>query len=258
MLIPSIDLQGGRIVQLVQGEKLAVETSDIDAWIRKLSGQPKVQLIDLDAAKGAGDNAQLVARICRELPCRVGGGIRSAERACEVLRLGATAVIAGSALFTDRGVDIAFVRLLSEAVGTDRLIAAIDCRGGKVVIHGGPSEIGPAADRQSAGATLAVVGAVLVRADEVGKVLIHALDPFVSEYLFTNVDREGLMQGTDLSAISEIRRTTTRAVTAAGGITTMDEVNALDAMSVDAVVGMALYTGRIELGGREDGQSRPC
>src|SRR6478672_11687062 len=135
MLIPSIDLQGGRIVQLVQGEKLAVETSDIDAWIRKLSGQPKVQLIDLDAAKGAGDNGQLVARICRELPCRVGGGIRSVERAREVLRLGATAVIAGSALFTDRGVDVVFARLLSEAVGCDRLIAAIDCRGGKVVIH---------------------------------------------------------------------------------------------------------------------------
>ena len=227
MLIPSIDLQGGRIVQLVQGERLAVETSDIDAWILKVSGQPKVQLIDLDAAKGAGDNAQLVARICRELPCRVGGGIRSVERARELLRLGATAVIAGSALFTDRGVDVAFVRLLSEAVGAGRLIAAIDCRGGKVVIHGWRTQLpyGPAE-------------------------AMLALDPFVGEYLFTNVDREGLMQGTDLGAISEIRRTTTRAVTAAGGITTMDEVNALDAMGVDAVVGMALYTGRIELGGR--------
>lgn len=173
MLIPSIDLQGGRIVQLVQGERLAVETSDIDAWILKLSGQPKVQLIDLDAAKGAGDNAQLVARICRELPCRVGGGIRSVERARELLRLGATAVIAGSALFTDRGVDVAFVRLLSEAVGAGRLIAAIDCRGGKVVIHGWRTQLpyGPAEAMQ-------------------------ALDPFVSEYLFTNVDREGLMQGT--------------------------------------------------------------
>jgi len=224
MLIPSIDLQGGRIVQLVQGEKLAVETSDVDGWIRKLIGQPRVQLIDLDAAKGVGDNSPLVARICGELPCRVGGGIRSVDRAHGVLGLGATAVIAGSALFTERGVDVAFARLLSEAVGPERLIAAIDCRGGKVVIHGWRTRLpyGPVEAMQE-------------------------LDPFVSEYLFTNVDREGLMQGTDLNAIAEIRRATPRAVTAAGGITTMDEVDALDAMGVDAVVGMALYTGRIEI-----------
>jgi phosphoribosylformimino-5-aminoimidazole carboxamide ribotide isomerase len=225
MLIPSIDLQGGRIVQLVQGEKLAIETSDIDAWIRRLTGQPKVQLIDLDAAKGVGDNADLVARICHELPCRVGGGIRSIERAREVLGLGATNVIAGSALFTERGVDVDFAARLSEAVGLERLIAAVDTRGGRVVIHGWRTQVpcGPVEAMQ-------------------------ALDPFVSEFLFTNVDREGLMQGTDLHAIEEIRQATTRRVTAAGGITTMEEVKALDAMKVDAVVGMALYTGRITLG----------
>ena len=225
MLIPSIDLQGGRIVQLVQGEKLAIETSDIDAWIRRLTGQPKVQLIDLDAAKGVGDNADLVGRICHELPCRVGGGIRSIERAREVLGLGATNVIAGSALFTERGVDVDFAARLSEAVGLERLIAAVDTRGGRVVIHGWRTQVpcGPVEAMQ-------------------------ALDPFVSEFLFTNVDREGLMQGTDLHAIEEIRQATTRRVTAAGGITTMEEVKALDAMKVDAVVGMALYTGRITLG----------
>jgi phosphoribosylformimino-5-aminoimidazole carboxamide ribotide isomerase len=225
MLIPSIDLQGGRIVQLVQGEKLVIETSDIDAWIRRLTGQPKVQLIDLDAAKGVGDNADLVARICHELPCRVGGGIRSIERAREVLGLGATNVIAGSALFTERGVDVDFAAQLSEAVGLERLIAAVDTRGGRVVIHGWRTQVpcGPVEAMQ-------------------------ALDPFVSEFLFTNVDREGLMQGTDLHAIEEIRQATTRRVTAAGGITTMEEVKALDAMKVDAVVGMALYTGRITLG----------
>jgi phosphoribosylformimino-5-aminoimidazole carboxamide ribotide isomerase len=225
MLIPSIDLQGGRIVQLVQGEKLVIETSDIDAWIRRLTGQPKVQLIDLDAAKGVGDNADLVARICHELPCRVGGGIRSIERAREVLGLGATNVIAGSALFTERGVDVDFAARLSEAVGLERLIAAVDTRGGRVVIHGWRTQVpcGPVEAMQ-------------------------ALDPFVSEFLCTNVDREGLMQGTDLHAIEEIRQATTRRVTAAGGITTMEEVKALDAMKVDAVVGMALYTGRITLG----------
>jgi phosphoribosylformimino-5-aminoimidazole carboxamide ribotide isomerase len=225
MLIPSIDLQGGRIVQLVQGEKLAIETSDIDAWIRRLTGQPKVQLIDLDAAKGVGDNADLVERICHELPCRVGGGIRSIERAREVLDLGATNVIAGSALFTERGVDVDFAARLSDAVGLERLIAAVDTRGGRVVIHGWRTQVpcGPVEAMQ-------------------------ALDPFVSEFLFTNVDREGLMQGADLHAIEEIRQATARRVTAAGGITTMEEVKALDAMKVDAVVGMALYTGRITLG----------
>jgi phosphoribosylformimino-5-aminoimidazole carboxamide ribotide isomerase len=227
MLIPSIDLQGGRIVQLVQGETLAIETADIEAWIERLRGQPKVQLIDLDAAKGVGENGDLVARICRELPCRVGGGIRSVERAREVLELGATGVIAGSALFTDRGVDVRFAARLSDAIGAQRLIAAIDTRGGKVVIHGWRTQVG--------------YGPIEA---------IKALEPFVSEFLFTNVDREGLMQGTDMTAIAEIRRATTRAVTAAGGITTMEEVATLDAMGVDAVVGMALYTGRIELGDR--------
>ena len=81
MLIPSIDLMGNRIVQLVQGERLALESQAIDEWIDRFCGWPKVQLIDLDAAKNQGQNDELVARICRELPCRVGGGIRSLERA---------------------------------------------------------------------------------------------------------------------------------------------------------------------------------
>ncbi len=119
MLIPSIDLQGGRIVQLVQGEKLAIEISDIDDWIERLRGQPKIQLIDLDAAKGEGDNESLVARICRELPCRVGGGIRTLERAKAVLALGATKVIVGSALFNATGVDFAMAEDMSRAVGVD-------------------------------------------------------------------------------------------------------------------------------------------
>src|SRR5215218_11038903 len=120
MLIPSIDLQGGRIVQLVQGEKLAIETTDIEAWIERLRGQPKVQLIDLDAAKGVGHNEALVARICGELPCRVGGGIRDVARARAVLALGATKVIVSSALFTTTGVDLEMADALQRAVGADR------------------------------------------------------------------------------------------------------------------------------------------
>ena len=116
MLIPSIDLQGGHIVQLVQGEKLAIEASDPEVWINRFTGFPRVQLIDLDAAKGQGDNAAMVADICGRLPCRVGGGIRSVERANAVLEAGAHAVIASSALFRNGAVDVVFARTLAEVL----------------------------------------------------------------------------------------------------------------------------------------------
>jgi phosphoribosylformimino-5-aminoimidazole carboxamide ribotide isomerase len=224
MLIPSIDLQGGKIVQLVQGERLAVETSDVDAWIQKFAAYPKVQLIDLDAAKGAGNNESLVARICRALPCRVGGGIRTIERAQAILAVGARKVILGSSLFTGNLVNIHFARDLSDQIGPDRLIAAVDGKGGKVVVHGWRTslEISPAE-------------------------AIRMLEPFFSEFLYTHVDLEGLMKGTDMAAIRALRETTTRALTAAGGITTHEEIDLLDAMTVDAVVGMALYTGRLKV-----------
>src|SRR4051794_6068821 len=126
MLIPSIDLQGGRIVQLVQGEKLAIEATDPEVWITRFAGFPRVQLIDLDAAKGHGDNAAMVTEICGRLPCRVGGGIRSIERAKAVLDAGAHAVITSSALFRGGSVDVEFARTLAAAVGLDRVIAAVD------------------------------------------------------------------------------------------------------------------------------------
>lgn len=222
MLIPSIDLQQGRIVQLVQGERLAIETTDIDEWVGRFSAYPRVQLIDLDAAMGAGDNSALTTHICSRLPCRVGGGIRTIERAREVLDLGATAVILGSGLFRDGRVDARFAAELAAAVGRERLIAAVDCRGGHVVIHGWRTRL-----------PLTAIEA------------IHQLEPFVSEFLYTHVDREGLMQGTDLDAIRSIRAATSLYVTAAGGITTIEEIDYLDSIGVDAVVGMALYTGRL-------------
>lgn len=222
MLIPSIDLRGGKIVQLVQGEKLALETDAIDEWIERCTGWPKVQVIDLDAAKGEGTNRDLVARICRQLPCRVGGGIRSVERARDVLSLGATHVILSSALFREGVVDAEFARRMAEALGRDRIIAAVDSRGGHVVIHGWRT-------------TLPVTAFDAIR----------ALEPFVGAFLYTDVDREGLMQGADLEVFKRIRNATTRDVIAAGGITTLDEINALDRLGIDAVVGMALYTGRL-------------
>ena len=224
MLIPSIDLQGGRIVQLVQGEKLAIEAADPEVWISKFSRFPRVQLIDLDAAKGQGDNAAMVADICHRLPCRVGGGIRSIERANAVIAEGAHAVIASSALFRNGTVDVEFARALSLAVGTARVIAAVDSRGGHVAIHGWRTVL-----------PITAVDAV------------RALEPFCSEFLYTHVDKEGMMQGTDIDAILSVRRATVRRVTAAGGITTWDEINLLDAHQVDAVVGMAVYTGQLPL-----------
>jgi phosphoribosylformimino-5-aminoimidazole carboxamide ribotide isomerase len=224
MLIPSIDLQNGRIVQLVQGERLAIETANIDEWIERFSGYPRVQLIDLDAAKGTGTNEELIARICARLPCRVGGGIRTAERARRMLDAGAHGVILGSALFAADGVNTAFAEQLEEAIGARHLIAAVDSKGGHVVVHGWRTAL-----------PLSAVDAV------------RLLEPFVGEFLYTHVDREGLMQGTDMDAIRAVRAATTRAVTAAGGITTLDEVEYLGSIGVDAVVGMALYTGRMKL-----------
>jgi phosphoribosylformimino-5-aminoimidazole carboxamide ribotide isomerase len=225
MLIPSIDLQNGHVVQLVQGETLAVEAPDPEPWIRRFARFPRVQLIDLDAAKGTGDNAGMVSSICARLPCRVGGGIRSAERAQAVLRQGAHAVIVSSALFRGGTVDLAFAQQLAEAIGPQRIIAAVDSRGGHVAIHGWRTVL-----------PITAVDAV------------QALEPYCSEFLYTHVDTEGLMQGTDMDAILAIRRATTRRLTAAGGITTREEIDRLHGDGIDAVVGMAIYTGQLDLG----------
>jgi phosphoribosylformimino-5-aminoimidazole carboxamide ribotide isomerase len=227
MLIPSIDLQDGHVVQLIQGERLAIDVPDPEPWIRKFSPFPRVQLIDLDAARGRGDNTALATAICGRLPCRLGGGIRTIERARAALATGAHAVIVSSALFREGRVDVAFAASLAEAVGTGRVIAAVDSRGGRVAIHGWK--------------TLLPVTAVDA---------VKALEPYCAEFLYTHVDTEGLMQGTDMAAILAVRQATARRVTAAGGITTWEEIDRLDAEGVDAVVGMAIYTGQLPLGRR--------
>lgn len=224
MLIPSIDLQRGRIVQLVQGERLAIETSDFEGWIARFSRFSKVQVIDLDAAKREGDNGALVADICARLPCRVGGGIRTIERGAEVLAGGARKVIYGSSLFADGNVDLAFVATLAAAIPPEQLIAAVDARGGRVAINGWRTQL-----------DIAPVQAVRV------------LEPYVSEFLFTDADVEGLMQGPNRAAIQAVRDATSRQVTAAGGITTEEDVAWLDSIGVDAVAGMAIYTGRLKI-----------
>ena len=224
MLIPSIDLKGGAVVQLVQGERLAIKDEDVFRWVRRFASFPKVQVIDLDAAMGVGDNLPIVREIAGQLSCRVGGGIRTVARARDVLGAGAKQIIASSALFESGEPNLAFARELADAVGVERVIAAVDSRDGRVVIHGWKTPL-----------PLTAVDAV------------RALEPYCGEFLYTHVDTEGLMGGTNRDAILAVRRATTRRVTAAGGITTQQEIDDLDAAGVDAVVGMAIYTGTLTI-----------
>jgi phosphoribosylformimino-5-aminoimidazole carboxamide ribotide isomerase len=224
MLIPSIDLRNGKVVQLVQGERLAVEDADLDKWLARFAGFPKLQLIDLDAAIGTGQNDALVSYVCAARACRVGGGIRSTARAQQVLAQGATHAIVGSALFKDGAADLDFAGRLAAAVGRERVIAAIDSREGRVAVHGWRDSVPLAPDAAA-----------------------RALEPYCAEFLYTIVDGEGMMRGIDMDAVRAVRDATSRRVVAAGGITTREEIDALDEMGVDAVVGMAIYTGRLSL-----------
>ncbi|HEY6508969.1 MAG TPA: HisA/HisF-related TIM barrel protein [Vicinamibacterales bacterium] len=224
MLIPSIDLQNGAVVQLVQGEHLAIRDENVLGWVKRFEKFPKVQIIDLDAAMSVGDNLSIVRQIAPLLSSRVGGGVRTVDRARELLAAGAKQVIVGSSLFKGGRPNLAFARELAEAVGADKIIAAVDSKGGHVVIHGWKTAL-----------PLTAVEAV------------KALEPYCGEFLYTHVDLEGLMKGTDIGAILGVRGATSRRVTAAGGITTHEEIDELHKHDVDAVVGMALYTGRLSI-----------
>ena len=224
MLIPAIDLKGGKVVQLVQGERLAIETTDLEYWIQRFTGFPRVNVIDLDAAMNAGSNDVLVREICRRLPCQVGGGVRSAERAFELCSIGARKVIVGSGLFHGGLANLANAKRFADAVGIDYVIGAVDSKAGRVVTHGWTSST-----------TLTAIEAV------------RALEPFCGEFLYTHVDKEGLMKGTDLTAITAVRNATKRPLIAAGGVTTQEEIDQLDRLGIDAVVGMAVYTGALDV-----------
>jgi phosphoribosylformimino-5-aminoimidazole carboxamide ribotide isomerase len=226
MLIPSIDLLGGRIVQLVQGEKLQLAFDDFNYWIEKFSRFPIVQLIDLDAAMRQGDNSELVAEISKRLPCQVGGGFRSVERVRQVLDQGAKRVIVGSALFSSGegggSVNMEFAAELSQAVGPERLVAGIDTKAGRIAVKGWKAHVELTADEA-----------------------IPKLDPFVAGFLYTHVDGEGMMRGFPMEAAVRLRKLSTRQLIVAGGIRSQIEVDDLDAIGVDAVVGMAIYTDAI-------------
>jgi phosphoribosylformimino-5-aminoimidazole carboxamide ribotide isomerase len=222
MLIPSIDLMGGKIVQLVQGEKKALEFDNFDYWIERFSKYPLVQVIDLDAARGAGNNRQLVKQIVQRLTCQVGGGIRNLENAQEILEAGARRVILGSSLIKDAKINTEFAATLANALGTATLVFALDSRAGRVAIDGWRKE-------------------TAVTAFD----MIRALEPFCETFLYTNIDTEGLMGGIPMETVSAIRQATSRRLIVAGGITTQQEIDDLDALEMDAVVGMALYSSKL-------------
>jgi phosphoribosylformimino-5-aminoimidazole carboxamide ribotide isomerase len=223
VLIPSIDLMGGKIVQLVQGERKALEFEDFPEWVRRFSKFPVVQVIDLDAAMGKGDNRQLVKGLCAELPCQVGGGLRTTEATRQVLEWGARKAIIGSSLFSDPDVNIPFATDLRDQLGAGHLIFAVDSRGGYVSVKGWKESTG------------------LRPADAMRK-----LEPFCSTFLYTHIDTEGMMQGFPFCVLDDLRNATRNKLIVAGGIKSGEEIQRLDEMGIDAVVGMAIYTGVLQ------------
>ncbi len=219
MLIPSIDLMGGRIVQLVQGEKLRLAFDDFEYWIEKFCHYPLVQLIDLDAAMRQGDNSALVEQISKRLPVQAGGGIHSIDRARQVLSAGARRIIVGSALFSEGAVNTVFAAELAAAIGTDQIVAGIDTKNGRIAVKGWKAQVALTPDDA-----------------------IPQLDPYAAAFLYTHVDGEGLMQGFPIETAARLRKLTTRQLIVAGGIRSQQEIDDLHALGADAVAGMAVYT----------------
>jgi len=228
MIFPCIDLMDGKAVQLVQGREKALEADSPQAMLRKFAAFPEIQVIDLDAAMGRGSNDALVRALASQAAIRAGGGVRTIERAETLIEQGARKVIVGTAAFASggiaNGVDAAFLAGLRAAIGRDRIVIALDSKEGRIVVKGW---------RES----------TALSADDV----LGALEPYCSGFLCTYVDKEGMMQGTDLDWFRRLRAATPLELTAAGGVTTMDEVRALLAMDVNVAVGMAMYTGRLSV-----------
>jgi phosphoribosylformimino-5-aminoimidazole carboxamide ribotide isomerase len=224
VLIPSIDLMAGKIVQLVQGRKKVLEYSDFDSWVERFAPYPLVQLIDLDAAMRQGDNRPLLRWFLSRLPCQVGGGIRDVEAARALLDDGAARVIFGSSLIRDGAVNTAFAEQAAAALGPDRIVAAVDSHRGRVAVRG------------------------WAETTEVTAVdMLRALESYCGGFLYTHIDTEGLMKGIPMDVVQQLRQSTARKLIVAGGISSWDEIEALDEMGVDAVVGMALYTGKLAI-----------
>lgn len=224
MILPCIDLMGGKVVQLVQGREKALEGDSPLEMLRRFAAFPEIQVIDLDAAIGNGSNDALVRLLASRAVTRVGGGVRTVERARTLVEQGAHKVITGTAAFAPNGVRHDFLASLAAAIGKDRLIVALDSRGGRIVVKGWRE-------------------ATALTAEEV----LSQLEPYCSGFLCTYVDKEGMLQGTDLAWFRRLRAATPLEITAAGGITTLHEVRELTGMGVNCALGMAIYAGRLSL-----------
>jgi phosphoribosylformimino-5-aminoimidazole carboxamide ribotide isomerase len=224
MIFPCIDLMDGKVVQLVQGREKALEGDAPEEMLRKFAAFPEIQVIDLDAAMGRGSNDELVRMLASKAATRVGGGVRNAARARALVEQGARKVIVGTSAFTRDGVNEALLAEIRDAVGRERVVVAVDSKGGRIVTRGWQESTELTAES-----------------------VLGALEPFCSGFLCTYVDKEGMMEGTDLEWFRRLRSATSLELTAAGGITTLEDVRALLAMDVNAALGMAVYTGRVNL-----------
>lgn len=224
MIFPCIDLMDGKVVQLVQGREKALEGDAPEEMLRRFVAFPQIQVIDLDAAMGRGSNDALVRMLAAKAVTRVGGGVRTVERARALVEQGARKVIVGTSAFTAGGINDAFLASVRDAIGRDRLLVAVDSKNGRIVVKGWQESTSLAAEE-----------------------VLQSLEPYCSGFLCTYVDKEGMLQGTDLGWFRRLRAATTLELTAAGGITTLEDVRALLAMNVHAALGMAIYTGRLSL-----------
>ena len=214
MIIPSIDIMDGKAVQLKQGATKVLERENVFELAEYFSRFGEIAIIDLDAAMGKGDNLELIKQLIKKYPARVGGGIRTAQKAKELIAAGAKKVIIGTA---------ASEALLSE-LPKNNVIVAIDTKGGKVVTDGWlkTTEFKP-------------------------EEYINKFDNYCSGYLYTIVEKEGMMGGTDLDAIKKIAELTKNELTAAGGICTVEEIKQITKLGANCQLGMAIYTGKLDL-----------
>lgn len=224
MIFPCIDLMNGKVVQLIQGKEKALEGDTPLEMLRKFAAFPEIQVIDLDAAMGLGANDGLVELLASRAAIRAGGGVRTVERARRLVSQGVRKVIAGTAAFSTSGPNHTFLEEVCAAIGKDRLIIALDSKDGRIVVKGWKET-------------------THLTAEEV----LQEFEPYCSGFLCTYVDKEGMMQGTDLDWFRRLRTATSLEITAAGGITTMEEITELQKMGIHAALGMAIYTGRLDL-----------
>jgi phosphoribosylformimino-5-aminoimidazole carboxamide ribotide isomerase len=224
MIYNCIDLMKGKAVQLVQGKRKALEVKDIDSLIAKFKPFGAINVIDLDAALGTGNNLRLINKIAKSIKCRVGGGIRRVVIAKHVIDVGAQKVIVGSAAFKDGQINKQFLDNLKKTIGKSKIIIAIDSKKGKIVVKGWTESTGIDTFK-----------------------VIKQLEPYCSEFLYTYVDKEGTMKGIDLALVKKIKKKTKNKLTVAGGISSIKEIKELKKAKIDCALGMAVYTGKLKL-----------